>query len=81
MKDFFRAEDYQEYLTLMAKLFGMIHVTVCCFCRTPNHSRLIAVPETEEDLRMARGETYRRYFVMFNLQKKWTGRPPRRCHC
>jgi putative transposase len=73
METFFCDEDYQVYLTLMAEWCRKFNVSVWCYCLMPNHSHLIAVPETESGLRMAIGEAHRRYSVMINRRQKWTG--------
>jgi putative transposase len=39
----------------------------------PNHSHLIAVPQSEEGLRRAIGEAHRRYTRRINFRKKWRG--------
>ncbi len=38
-----------------------------------NHVHLIAVPDTEEGLARAIGETHRRYTCMINLREGWRG--------
>ena len=73
METFFCDEDYQVYLALMAEWRRKFNVSVWCYCLMPNHIHLIAVPETEEGLRMAIGEAHRRYSVMINRRQKWTG--------
>ncbi|MFH0783658.1 MAG: transposase [Pseudomonadota bacterium] len=73
METFFCDEDYQVYLTLMAEWCRKFNVSVWCYCLMPNHTHLIAVPETEEGLRMAIGEAHRRYSAMINRRQNWTG--------
>lgn len=73
METFFCAGDYQAYLDLMAEWCGKLGVSVWCYCLMPNHTHIIAVPETEEGLRRAIGEAHRRYSVMINRRQKWTG--------
>jgi len=73
METFFCDEDYLTYLALMAEWCRKFNVSVWCYCLMPNHVHLIAVPETEESLRMAIGEAHRRYSVMINRRQKWTG--------
>ena len=73
METFFCDEDYQAYLVLMAEWCRKFNVSVWCYCLMPNHTHLIAVPETENGLRMAIGEAHRRYSVMINRRQKWTG--------
>jgi len=73
MDTFFCDEDYQAYLALMAEWCGKFNVSVWCYCLMPNHTHLIAVPETEEGLRRAISEAHRRFSVMINRRQKWTG--------
>ncbi|CAG0994007.1 transposase [Geobacter sp.] len=73
LETFFRDEDYQAYLVLMAEWCRKCNVAVWAYCLMPNHIHLIAVPETEEGLRLAIGEAHRRYSVMINRRQKWTG--------
>lgn len=73
METFFYDEDYQAYLTLMAEWCRKYNVSVWCYCLMPNHTHLIAVPETEEGLRLAIGEAHRRYSAMINRRQNWTG--------
>jgi putative transposase len=73
METFFREEDYQAYLSQMAEWCRKCRVSVWAYCLMPNHVHLIAVPETEEGLRIAIGEAHRRYSAMINRRHKWTG--------
>jgi putative transposase len=73
METFFRDEDYQAYLALMAEWCRKFNVVIWAYCLMPNHVHLIAVPESEEGLRLAIGEAHRRYSVMINRRQKWTG--------
>ncbi len=73
METFFCDGDYQAYLALMAEWCRKFNVTVLGYCLMPNHIHLIAIPETEEGLRLAIGEAHRRYSVMINRRQKWTG--------
>lgn len=73
MDTFFSDEDYRAYLALMAEWCRTCGVTVWGYCLMPNHTHIIAVPETEEGLRRAVGEAHRRYSVMINGRQNWTG--------
>jgi putative transposase len=73
MQTFFRDEDYQAYLALMAEWCRKHNVSVWAYCLMPNHVHLIAVPESEDSLRRAIGEAHRRYSSMINRRYKWTG--------
>lgn len=73
METFFRDEDYQAYLALIAEWCRKCNVAIWAYCLMPNHVHLIAVPEAEEGLRLAIGEAHRRYSSMINRRQKWTG--------
>jgi putative transposase len=73
MDTFFRDEDYQAYLALMAEWCRKCDVTVWAYCLMPNHVHLVAVPESENGLRLAIGEAHRRYSAMVNRRQGWTG--------
>lgn len=73
METFFREEDYSAYLALMAEWCRKFRVEIWAYCLMPNHVHLIAVPESEEGLRLAIGEAHRRYSGMVNRRQKWTG--------
>ncbi len=73
MDTFFRDEDYQTYLALMAEWCRKCNVAVWAYCLMPNHVHLVAVPESEDGLRLAIGEAHRRYSAMVNRRQRWTG--------
>jgi putative transposase len=70
---FFNDEDYAAYLTLMAEACRQRAVEVWSYCLMPNHIHLIAVPSSEEGLRLAIGETHQRYTRRINFREKWRG--------
>lgn len=73
MTTFFRDEDYQEYIALMAEWCRKCGVEIWAYCLMPNHVHLIAVPESEDALRRGIGEAHRRYSRMINFREKWRG--------
>ena len=73
MPTFFRNEDYEAYLSLLAEWCRTCRVEVWAYCLMPNHVHLIAVPETPEGLRQAIGEAHRRYTRMINSRSGWSG--------
>lgn len=70
---FFSDGDYQAYIELMAHWCEKRGVAIWGYCLMPNHVHLIAVPETEESLRLAIGEAHRRYSRMINIREGWRG--------
>jgi len=73
METFFCDEDYEAYLSLMAEWCGRFGVDIWAYCLMPNHVHLIAVPESEEDLRRSIGEAHRRYTRRVNFREGWRG--------
>jgi putative transposase len=72
-KTFFAEEDYAEYLSLLGEWCRRCGVEVWAYCLMPNHVHLIMVPDDEEGLRRALGETHRRYTRRINLREGWRG--------
>ncbi len=57
----------------MAEWCKRCEVAIWAYCLMPNHVHLIAVPEKEEGLRQAIGETHRRYSRHVNFPEGWRG--------
>ena len=57
----------------MAEACRQRAVEVWSYCLMPNHIHLIAVPSSEEGLRLAIGETHQRYTRRINFREKWRG--------
>jgi len=70
---FFSDKDYETYLGLMAEWCGERGVEVWAYCLMPNHTHLIAVPESEDALGQAIGEAHRRYTRYVNFREGWRG--------
>ena len=70
---FFCEDDYRYYIETMSEWCNKCGVGIWAYCLMPNHVQLIAVPETEEGLRQAIGETHRRYTRRINFREKWKG--------
>lgn len=70
---FFCADDYRYYIQTMAEWCGKCGVEIWAYCLMPNHVHLIAVPESEDGLRRAIGESHRRYTRQINFREKWKG--------
>ena len=73
MPTFFREEDYQAYISLMAEWCQKCQVAIWAYCLMPNHVHLIAVPATDEGLRQGIGEAHRRYSRLINFREGWRG--------
>ena len=70
---FFGEADYRLYVSLMAEWCERQGVEVWAYCLMPNHVHLIAVPASDEGLRLAVGEAHRRYTQYINRREKWLG--------
>ena len=70
---FFHDDDYAAYLELMADACRDEGVAIWAYCLMPNHTHLVAVPESEDGLRRAIGEAHRRYTRRINFREKWRG--------
>jgi len=70
---FFRDEDYQTYLDLMAGACAKHGLDVWAWCLLPNHVHLIAVPQTPEGLAAGIGRAHWRYTRAINFREKWRG--------
>ena len=70
---FFREDDYAAYLELMGQWCRERGVEIWAYCLMPNHVHLIAVPQSEDGLRLAIGEAHRRYTRRVNFREGWRG--------
>ena len=73
MTTFFRDEDYQAYIKLLYEWCLKCSVEIWAYCLMPNHVHLIAVPATDDGLRLGIGEAHRRYSRMINFRENWRG--------
>jgi putative transposase len=70
---FFTEEDYRYYLDQLAEWCACHDVLIWSYCLMPNHVHLIAVPKEEDGLKLAIGETHRRYSRRINFRMGWRG--------
>ena len=73
MQTFFGDADYRAYIALLAEWCRKCRIEVWAYCLMPNHVHLIAVPESEDALRLGVGEAHRRYSRMINFRENWRG--------
>ena len=73
MPVFFSDDDFQYYIELMREWCDRRSVSIWAYCLMNNHVHLIAVPETEDGLRLAIEEAHRRYTLRVNRREGWTG--------
>ncbi len=70
---FFGDDDYELYRDLLAGQCRRQGVACWAYCLLPNHVHLILVPDREEALGRALGETHRRYSSGVNARLRVTG--------
>jgi putative transposase len=63
---FFTAQDYERYLALLKQHSQRFRLSILGYCLMPNHVHLVAIPETEEALRLCVGRTHWHYAQEFN---------------
>ena len=72
-KTFFCDNDYAYYMELMCEFSEQVKTDIWAYCLMPNHVHLVMVPDKEDGLRAAIGESHRRYTRHINLRKDWRG--------
>ena len=71
---FFDDEDYRSCLELMAQRREKYKAEIRAYCLTPDHVRLIAVPEARDGLKPAIGEAHGRRTRRIDFREGWRGR-------
>ena len=71
---FFSADDFSEYLKLIAEGCKRCSNTVWAYCLMPNHVHLLVTPTQEQGLARALGEAHRRYATYINARYGRTGK-------
>lgn len=72
-KTFFSKQDYEAYVALVRNNCRKHNVEIWAYCLMPNHVHLIAVPKSEDGLRLAIGKAHRHYTIRVNLAQGWSG--------
>lgn len=70
---FFEQSDYAVYRDLLAERCRKAAVEVWAYCFMPDHVHLIMVPQSQDGLARAIGETHRQYTTFVNARARWTG--------
>jgi putative transposase len=70
---FFGDDDYALYRDLLASQCRKQGVACWAYCLMPNHVHLILVPDREESLGRALGETHRRFATAINARLRVSG--------
>lgn len=72
-KTFFCDDDYRYYIELLSAYAQQANTEIWAYCLMPNHVHLVMVPDQEDGLRAALGETHRHYTRHINFRHKWRG--------
>jgi len=72
-KVFFRDEDRQTYLDLLAEECAAHRLAVLGHCLMSNHVHLVAIPGTKQSLAKAVGRTHWRYTLYVNRVRRRSG--------
>ena len=70
---FFSEEDKKLYLRLLSKWAEKAGLKIWAYCLMNNHVHHVAVPETEDSLAAAFGETHKAYTKIINEREDWRG--------
>lgn len=70
---FFSDEDKALYLQLLSKWSDKAGLKIWAYCLMDNHVHHVAVPETEDSLAVAFGETHKAYTKIINEREDWRG--------
>ena len=70
---FFRDDDYQAYLDLIASAAQRSGTAIASYVLMPNHVHFLMIPTREDDLRATFAEAHRRYTARIHARERWTG--------
>ena len=70
---FFDACDYRQYLDFLFASCKAFRVEIWAYCLMPNHIHVIAIPQTEDGLKNAFGQTHWAYTRCLNARHGWHG--------
>lgn len=72
-KTFFREQDYEKYIEIMAAIKRKLEVAIWAYCLMPNHVHLIVVPNRHNGLAQLFGQSHRTYALEINRRDGWQG--------
>jgi putative transposase len=72
-KVFFSDKDRNFYLNILKEKSKEHKLELWAYCLMDNHVHFVAVPEKEESLAKAFGETHKKYTKTINERKGWVG--------
>jgi putative transposase len=73
MDVFYAQEDYELYLQILKEQSDKFGLKVLAYCLMKNHIHLIVVPQEENSLAKAIGETHKRYTRKINFEQNTKG--------
>jgi putative transposase len=73
MPTFLRSGDQEFYLDLLSSRARRYGMSVLSFCLMNNHVHLVVVPQSENAISEAIGETHQLYAQKVNVREGWSG--------
>jgi putative transposase len=70
---FFKNEDRQTYLKILANFAKKYGVQIWSYCLMTNHVHLVAVPSTSESLAKLMRQVHKNYTMVINIRNNWKG--------
>ena len=70
---FFKKEDRQTYLKILANFARKYGVEIWSYCLMTNHIHLVAIPSTSDSLAKLMRQVHKKYTMVINIRNNWKG--------
>lgn len=70
---FFKKEDRQTYLKILANFARKYGVKIWSYCLMTNHIHLVAIPSTSDSLAKLMRQVHKNYTMVINIRNNWKG--------
>jgi len=70
---FFKKEDRQTYLKILANFARKYCVKIWSYCLMTNHIHLVAIPSTSDSLAKLMRQVHKNYTMVINIRNNWKG--------
>jgi len=70
---FFKKEDRQTYLKILANFARKYGVEIWSYCLMTNHIHLVAIPSTSDSLAKLMRQVHKNYTMVINIRNNWKG--------
>jgi len=70
---FFKKEDRQTYLKILANFARKYGVKIWSYCLMTNHIHLVAIPSTSDSLAKLMRQVHKNYSMVINIRNNWKG--------